>query len=271
MSTEWVTCSRQPSACLPVVELSDTASFRMHDAYYEHATPDHFWIDGRFRILQHLLDEFELGDEILDVGCGNGVVQGQFERALGRPVLGCDLNLKAMQDGVASKGQRYLYNVLDERAEWQGHFDTVLLLDTLEHIEQPIDFLKAIGSHLCAGGRLVVNVPAMPDLYSRYDEAQGHVRRYTTDQLQHELAEAGFQLSASMYWGSNLVPIARLRKWWINRSQADDVFARGFAPPGKLAEIVLNRLLAMERHGVRFSAQGTSLAAVAIFPAGGGR
>ncbi len=262
--TEHATHDESRPPTWPVVELSADAAFHMHDAYYRYATEDHFWIQWRFSVIQHLLecDGFELGDRVLEVGSGNGVVQSQFERAWDRVVEGCDLNRHALSQGPPTRGKRYLYNVLDRRAEWQQHFSSVLLLDTLEHIEASCEFLDAIRFHLTPRGLIVINVPALPALYSRYDAVQGHVQRYTAGQLRRELTAAGFEVLAHTYWGGNLVPIAWLRKFLVRFAAHDEVLSKGFAPPSALVDRVLRGLRAAEQTGWKLP-WGTSLAAIA--------
>ena len=64
-------------------------------------------------------------------------------------------------------------------------FDTVLYIDVLEHIENDRDELDAVVKHIKIGGRLIVLSPAYQWLYSPFDRAVGHYRRYThTDLLE---------------------------------------------------------------------------------------
>lgn len=58
-------------------------------------------------------------------------------------------------------------------------FDTILYIDVLEHIEQDREELVRAANLLAAGGRLIVLAPAHAWLYSPFDAAVGHVRRYT--------------------------------------------------------------------------------------------
>ena len=245
-----------------VIELSERVHFNMHDAYYEHATAEHFWIQWRFNSIRKLLQGLSLGKNVFEVGCGNGVVQQQFETAFDIAIDGCDLNYDAMAKGLPTRGQKFLYNVFDQLGEWQGSFDSVLLLDTIEHIETPTEFLTAIGNHLVDDGLLVVNVPAMPFLYSRYDSVQGHVRRYRLQQLELELQSAGFELLKHKYWGGNVIPIAYLRKL-LASADDDKVLTQGFQPPGKFAEGILRTLMNCEQAGLKLLPYGTSLSAVA--------
>jgi SAM-dependent methyltransferase len=71
-------------------------------------------------------------------------------------------------------------------------FDTILYLDVLEHIERDADELVAAARHLLPGGHLVVLVPAHAWLYSPFDAAIGHHRRYGRRSLQ-AVAPAGLE------------------------------------------------------------------------------
>ena len=58
-------------------------------------------------------------------------------------------------------------------------FDAVLYLDVLEHIADDSAELRRTVTHLRPGGALIVLAPAHPWLYSDFDRAIGHQRRYT--------------------------------------------------------------------------------------------
>jgi SAM-dependent methyltransferase len=57
-------------------------------------------------------------------------------------------------------------------------FDTILYIDVLEHIDDDRAELAGAARRLRPGGRLVVLSPAHPWLFSPYDKAIGHRRRY---------------------------------------------------------------------------------------------
>jgi len=65
----------------------------------------------------------------------------------------------------------------------EERFDSILYIDVLEHIEDDRLELERASRHLASGGNLVVLSPAFPSLYSPFDAALGHVRRYTTTSL----------------------------------------------------------------------------------------
>jgi len=57
-------------------------------------------------------------------------------------------------------------------------FDTVLYVDVLEHIEDDRSEISLAAAKLSAGGHLIVLSPAHQWLFSAFDTAVGHCRRY---------------------------------------------------------------------------------------------
>jgi SAM-dependent methyltransferase len=62
-------------------------------------------------------------------------------------------------------------------------FDTILYIDVLEHIEDDAGELLRASRHLAPGGFLIVLSPAFQWLYSEFDQALGHFRRYSSRTL----------------------------------------------------------------------------------------
>ena len=62
-------------------------------------------------------------------------------------------------------------------------FTAVVYIDVLEHIEDDQAELRKAAALVPAGGRVIVLVPAHQWLYSPFDRAIGHFRRYTLSQL----------------------------------------------------------------------------------------
>lgn len=60
----------------------------------------------------------------------------------------------------------------------ESMFDTILYMDVLEHIEDDGGEVAAAAQRLKPGGHLVVLAPAHDALFTPFDEAVGHFRRY---------------------------------------------------------------------------------------------
>ncbi len=62
-------------------------------------------------------------------------------------------------------------------------FDTFIYIDVLEHIQDDAGELRMAAEHLEPGGRLIILSPAHQGLYSPFDRAIGHHRRYDKETL----------------------------------------------------------------------------------------
>jgi SAM-dependent methyltransferase len=80
-------------------------------------------------------------------------------------------------------------------------FDTILYFDVLEHIEDDRRELRLAADRLRPGGHLVVLSPAHAFLFSPFDRAIGHYRRYDKVMFR-SLAPAGLRLVELTYLDS---------------------------------------------------------------------
>ena len=58
------------------------------------------------------------------------------------------------------------------------NFDTIMYLNVLEHIEKDIEEIEDAFKKLNPKGYLIILVPAHNKLYSKFDKAVGHFKRY---------------------------------------------------------------------------------------------
>jgi SAM-dependent methyltransferase len=89
--------------------------------------------------------------------------------------------------------------------------DTVVALNVIEHIADDVESFRSIRGMLEPGGRAVILVPALPQLFGSLDQELGHQRRYTRRSLRQRMEWAGFRLRRLFYF--NLVGTFG---WWIN-------------------------------------------------------
>src|ERR1700733_12974722 len=73
---------------------------------------------------------------------------------------------------------KVICGVLDDLAT-DLRVDTILYIDVLEHIEYDEAEIRCASAHLLRGGHLIVLAPAFNKIYSEFDRAVGHFRRYT--------------------------------------------------------------------------------------------
>jgi 2-polyprenyl-3-methyl-5-hydroxy-6-metoxy-1,4-benzoquinol methylase len=80
----------------------------------------------------------------------------------------------------------------------QEKFDVILYIDVLEHIKEDASELGQAAQHLKANGVIIVLAPAFPWLYTPFDAAIGHFRRYTRNSLR-AIAPLGLREEKSIY------------------------------------------------------------------------
>jgi glycosyltransferase involved in cell wall biosynthesis len=77
---------------------------------------------------------------------------------------------------------------------WRERFDTVVCLNVLEHVRDPLLALRNMRDALEPGGRAVLYVPQGQRRYSSLDEVLGHRCRYSRQMLNEELRATGFEV-----------------------------------------------------------------------------
>jgi len=241
-----------------VTYLSQPLPVNMGDWWFEIATLDHFWVQRRFEVAKRLADPLlRQARHIGEIGCGNGLMQKQLEDAYGISVTGFELNEVALRQNISRQSPLYCYNIHDRNPRFRSHFDLLILFDVLEHIADEAEFLESVKYHLAESGILLVNVPAHQLLFSSYDRAAGHVRRYSMRQLEDVAGLCGFRTRLASYWGFSLLPLLLVRKG-VDLKREDG--RAGFDPGSKPVNRLLSLLAKCEP--IPQTSMGTSVMAV---------
>lgn len=82
-----------------------------------------------------------------------------------------------------------------------GEFDAILYIDVIEHIEDDAAELRRAYARLVPGGAILIVVPAHQWLFSPFDQAIGHFRRYSRPMLRRVLP-AGSRVRQLVYLDS---------------------------------------------------------------------
>jgi SAM-dependent methyltransferase len=197
----------------------------------------------RERLLLDLFLAARPGLEVLDAGAGQGTLSAKLG-ALGFEVTSTDASPAA----VAVLRERLPGRVLEADVTAlpfdEESFDSAVLGEVLEHVEDDGSALMEIARVLRPRGVLALSVPANPRLYGPSDVWAGHVRRYTRAALIHACAGAGFTVERCLGWG---FPVSRLYHRHVYERYLD---RRGPAPPaGRQQPLVrlLGGLLQLDR------------------------
>jgi len=176
----------------------------------------------------------------VDIGCGTGFTAITLQSHY--PTVGVDVSREALQF-CKRRGLKRLCQINQECFPLPfktGTFDLVLALDVIEHIEDDLRTLTECCRILKGGGSLIVTVPAFMTLWSPWDEALGHRRRYTVSMLAERIQQAGLTTRRITYMFFFIFPIALLIRGTKKLIQRDAVtYSSDFIPLPK----ILNRFL----------------------------
>jgi SAM-dependent methyltransferase len=174
------------------------------------AERDHFWFRGFRRFVTPLLETSAGGRRdllALDCGCGTGH-NLHLLRRFGRAV-GIDLTLSGLQYAV-SRGERQVARASAGLLPFAtGVFDLVTSFDVIYSLPDEVerDALREMHRVLKPGGRLVLNVAAMPFLHGSHSVLSSEVRRYSKGDLRARLEAAGFTIDRLTYTNAITLPI----------------------------------------------------------------
>jgi SAM-dependent methyltransferase len=171
----------------------------------------HFWFRSRnfaiTALVRSLVAGWPNGYRVLEVGCGTGNVLHALEEACaGGMVVGMDLFL----EGLNFAGQRCSCSLVlgdIEKPPFRERFNLVGAFDVIEHIPDDLEVLRSIHAMLAPGGRVLVTVPAHQSLWSYFDAASHHCRRYELSELRQKLIQTGYEVEFLSPFMASIYPL----------------------------------------------------------------
>jgi glycosyltransferase involved in cell wall biosynthesis len=170
-----------------------------------------------------------IGQRVLEAGAGHG--------AMTRFLYGRELIVPADRETAYVDRLKNMFRrrpgIQVERVDLESdsslalaryNFDTVTLINVLEHTVDDVAVLRRAHDLVGPGGRVVIFVPAGQELYGSMDRAVGHERRYGRDELVAKLQQAGLEVEHVSFQNR----IARLA-WRLNSK----VLGRKALPSGQ--------------------------------------
>lgn len=224
---------------------------------YPPGVETHYWYLGRNRILLRKLRPF-LGDsdKLLEIGCGTGIVV-DYLRNQGLDCTGVDLGSPIPATESVAPHLHLAQSAFDLEKDQRESFKTLLLLDVLEHLPDPVEFLNQCGTSFPNARNVFITLPARMELWSNYDEYYGHFRRYTLEAVAELASKTPFRLTRSGYFFHLLYTAARAVKAAGKARRVDIV-----TPKHRLPHAIMARLFDLEEAIIPSGMPGSSVYAV---------
>ena len=226
----------------------------------------HWWYRGRRRIVRAVFDGLALPPRarLLDAGAGSGRTLDELS-AYGT-VAGVELNPRGAEAARARGHGDVQVASVEAIPHPDASFDVVTCLDVVEHTADDVRTLRELRRVTRPGGAAVVTVPAYPRLWSRHDEVNGHLRRYTRRALRDAAQAAGWRVERMTSFNlAYLAPAAVVRL--VRRGGGGDVSELTYTPSGLdgVLELPLRAEAALIGRGIPLPA-GLSLLALLRAP-----
>jgi SAM-dependent methyltransferase len=148
-----------------------------------------------------------LGRRVLEVGAGLGAITEHI--AAGRHVVASDVSdecVHALRERFDGAGDVRVLQADLRTWEPDEAFDSVLMVNVLEHIEDDAGALASLSRFVEPGGTVVVYVPALNGLFGAWDRKVGHFRRYSKWRLTEVMREAGLDVRFMRYANVLAIP-----------------------------------------------------------------
>lgn len=175
-----------------------------YTAAYSRLYREHWWWRVREQILLRKVRRVLAGSRdarILDVGCGAGLFFDTLE-AFGR-VEGIESDPIAVAQSGRWRDRIHLGELATFRSD--GAYDLILMLDVLEHMQQPEVSLRQGVELLAPGGTMVITVPAFDWLWTAHDDVNDHVKRYTAAEIARLVRTSGLDILERRYLFQSLI------------------------------------------------------------------
>ena len=132
----------------------------------------------------------------------------------------------------------------EKHREFTNFFDSVLYINVLEHIENDEQELEYAYKTIKKNGHILIFVPAMSFLFSKFDKKIGHFRRYNKKGLIDVIRKSGFAIKDVRYFDSAgiitwYIMFVLLRKTTTSKTGIK-LYDRLIIPPLRLCETLIH-------------------------------
>ncbi|MEM3886807.1 MAG: class I SAM-dependent methyltransferase [Candidatus Methanomethylicia archaeon] len=169
-----------------------------------------FWYHAKKTAIKRFLP-IEVGDRVLDVGCGSGVIT-KFLSELVAYAIGIDGNLDAInfaKTKFEDSNCHFIHGLVDDDYKLDLSFDKIYWLELIEHIyyNQGVKMLTNFYRILKPGGKVFLTTPNYRSLWPLIEflmdkfhlsnpmDKYQHVEHYNSHKLKNIIKETGFKIN----------------------------------------------------------------------------
>ena len=154
---------------------------------------ENYWYRGHLVVYEWIAERVG-GRSVVDLACGEGYGSAVLARTAER-VIGVDANPEAFEHARLKYEAGSLTFERDMVETWRGDVDTVVFLQTIEHVHDPDAVLDHVRELIGPGGMAFISTPNVLTLAPEGAEKSGnpwHIKEYRAGEFR-ELCERHFR------------------------------------------------------------------------------
>ncbi len=190
-----------------------------------------------------LREQSRAGMKLLDIGSGQGDMLMRLQKILpdaslaGFELSESGVNISRKKVPCATFLVADLYTPEPEMERFQSWATHAVCCEVLEHVKDPLAFLRSAYKYLAPGALLIVTVPSGP--MSAFDKYIGHLRHFSQESLSSVVEQSGFETVQFLKTGFPFFNLYRLTVIARGKKLIEDARAAESSSPSRLALFVM--------------------------------
>jgi 2-polyprenyl-3-methyl-5-hydroxy-6-metoxy-1,4-benzoquinol methylase len=174
------------------------------------------YVDDKNNSWSIVFELIEDNQTILDIGCSSGNFGSELIERKGCTVDGIDIDDKDVKLANERLRNAQVLDIENDNLDHlHGKYDTILLMDVIEHLVRPVQTLQKISKLLKPKGRLIFSVPNMAHISVRLDLLSGDLEYRKTGLLD--------ETHLHFYSQKTLLKVLRSANYLVNTTRSTTV------------------------------------------------
>jgi 2-polyprenyl-3-methyl-5-hydroxy-6-metoxy-1,4-benzoquinol methylase len=165
-------------------------------------------------------NDVKRNDKVIDIGCGQGIFLRKIN-GIASQAIGIEYNQQALT--TARENGLEVFGDEDDLSHLRGTINIIFCFHVLEHVKDPLEFMKYLCGFLVDGGRIGISVPNMngPVKYTdpnKWNIPPHHATRWNINSLKKFAFKLGLLVEGIKYEPLSFESCDYYSVYWVNKN-----------------------------------------------------